>query len=241
MTIIKKSLTKWSAVLATFLMCAGGVQAATYSTTKVELLYGYDYARGPNFAEENQALFTFANATGFTWGDSFFFIDISDVGNSESTGGSHIEWSPRARIWDGKGIFKAGYVIGQADFDSGKFANKVTKMGGFSLDWNVPGFRFVKTHLQYRDDPTLEGNSTQFTIAWNKGFKIGQQDFSFEGFADWTSSEGTSVANLLTQPVLMWHPTKNMGVGIEYQYWKNRIGIDGLTEKAPQIVARWTF
>lgn len=238
---ISKNLFKWSTVLATALLCTSGAQAAKWSSTKVEVLYGFDYKRGANFAEDDQAILTVANATGFSWGDSYFFLDTSNVDNDDATGGTHMEFGPRLRFWKGDGAVKAMYGIAQIDWDSGKFANKVTKMAGFSLDWNVPGFKFVKTHVQYRDDPTLDGNSVQFNLVWNKGFKIGEQNFSFEGFADWTSSEGRSESNLLTQPVLMWHPSKNLGLGVEYQYWKNRIGIKGLDEKAPQIIGRWTF
>ena len=43
------------------------------------------------------------------------------------------------------------------------------------------------------------------------------------------------------QPQLVWHATKHFGMGIEYQYWQNRIGVEGVNEKSPQIMARWTF
>ena len=114
-------------------------------------------------------------------------------------------------------------------------------MAGISFDWNVPGFKFVKTHLQYRDDPTLDGSSVQFNLVWNKSFKLGDADFSFEGFLDWTTSEGAGASNLLMQPQLVWYATKHFGMGIEYQYWQNRIGVEGVNEKSPQIMARWTF
>ena len=100
---------------------------------------------------------------------------------------------------------------------------------------------FFKTHLQYRDDPTLDGTSVQFNLVWNKGFKVGEQDFSFEGFLDYTTSEGTTVSNTLAQPQLLWHANKSLAIGIEYQYWKNRLGVDGINESSPQVMVRWTF
>lgn len=229
---------RWLLVLGAM---ASGAQAATYSSTKVELLYGFNFARGENFSEVDQGVFTVANATGFSWGDSYFFLDTSNFDDDDNTGGTHVEWGPRYRFWQGDGALKAFFGIAQIDWDSGPFTNTVTKMGGLSLDWEVPGFRFIKTHLQLRDDPSFDGTSVQFTLVWDKAFKIGNQDFSFEGFLDWTSSEGESASNLLTQPQLVWHPTKHFGLGLEYQYWKNRIGRDGIDEKAPQIMARWTF
>ena len=114
-------------------------------------------------------------------------------------------------------------------------------MAGVSIDWKVSGFKFVKTHVQYRNDPTLDGSSIQFNLVWYKDFTIGEEKFSFEGFADLTSTEGASASNFLMQPQLLWHVNKNIGVGFEYQYWKNRIGVKGITEKSPQVMVRWTF
>jgi nucleoside-specific outer membrane channel protein Tsx len=139
------------------------------------------------------------------------------------------------------GLLKDVYVIVQSDIDSNKFDRKVTLMGGLSADWNVPGFMFFKTNVQYRDDPKLDGDSVQGTLVWNAPFTIKGQKFSFEGFLDYTSSEGTSRTNLLTQPQLLWHVTENIAAGIEYQYWHNMYGIDGRTESLPQALVRWTF
>jgi len=219
-------------------------QAATFSSTKVEVLYGQNYARGPGGADKDEAIFTISNATGFTWGDSYFFADVTAINDDDNTGGTHLEFGPRYRFWkaaDG-GIVKGAYGIVQADFTSNKFVQKVVPMVGGSLDWAVPGFKFVKTHLQYRDDPKLDSSSVQFNLVWNSSFKLGEEQFTFEGFADWTSGEGAgNKANFLIQPQLLWHANKNVAVGIEYQYWKNRLGIDGRDESVPQIMARWTF
>jgi len=237
-----------TAAVALALGVSAGTQAAVWSSTKVELLYGYDYKRGPGFAEVDEAIFTIANASGLTWGDSFFFSDVTDFDDRDGTSANHMEFGPRLSLLRtfGDGQWKEGpikdiYAIVQIDYDNNPFSNKWTGMGGASVDWNVPGFRFVKTHVQYRDDPTKSGSSIQFNLVWNKGFKVGEQNFSFEGFLDWTSSEGNGESNLLTQPQLLWHANKHIAVGIEYQYWQNRLGIDGLDEKAPQLMVRWTF
>lgn len=244
---MKKTITAITAA-STLLMGLTAVgqtaHAATFSSTKVEVLYGQNYARGFNGADKDEAIFTITNATGFTWGDSYFFADVTGINDDENTGGTHLEFSTRYNVWkaaDG-GIVKGAYGIAQADITSNKFVSKIVPMGGASLDWAVPGFKFFKTHLQYRDDPTLDGSSVQFNLVWNSSFKLGEEDFSFEGFADWTSGEGTgNKANFLMQPQLLWHVNKSVAVGIEYQYWKNRLGIDGRDESVPQIMARWTF
>ena len=217
--------------------------AANWSSTKVEGLYGYDYKRGPRFSEVNEGILTLANASGFDWGDTFVFIDTTNVDDVDGTGGAHMEFSGRYNFHKGTkdGAIKGFFGIVQADITSNRFTQKITKMAGLSVDWNMPGMRFFKTHLQYRDDPTLDGTSVQFNLVWNKGFKIGEQDFSFEGFLDYTTSEGTTVSNTLAQPQLLWHANKSLAIGIEYQYWKNRLGVDGINESSPQVMVRWTF
>lgn len=241
---VLKSITT---ALPFVLLMSGDIQAATFSSTKAEILRGYDYTRGPNFSEVDETILTIANASGFTYGDSYFFADVTNASDRESTGGTHLEFGPRLSLlrtfgsgqWDG--VIKDIYGIVQADFTSNRFTTKTVLMGGLSVDWRVPGFRFVKTHIQHRDDPNLDGDSVQFNLVWNSSFNIGSQKFSFEGFADWTSSEGTAESNLLVQPQLLWHYNKNIAAGLEYQYWENRLGIDGLDEKAPQLMVRWTF
>lgn len=244
---MKKTITAITAA-STLLMGLTAVgqtaYAANWSSSKVEVLYGQNFKRGPNGADQDEATFTFANATGFDWGDSFIFADVNRANKSENTGGTHLEFSTRYNVWkaaDG-GIIKGAYGIVQGDMTSNKFVSKIVPMGGASLDWAVPGFKFFKTHLQYRDDPTLDGSSVQFNLVWNSEFKLGEQQFSFEGFADWTSGEGTgNETNFLMQPQLLWHVNKSVAVGVEYQYWKNRLGIDGRDESVPQVMVRWTF
>jgi hypothetical protein len=238
-----------TAITAASILLTGVVttaEAATYSSTKVELLYGQDFARGINGADADEATFTLANATGFTWGDSFFFADVGRVDESKKTGGTHLEFSTRYRFWqpENAGLIQGAYAIVQADMSSNAFVQQVVPMFGASLDWSVPGFNFVKTHLQYRDDPSKDGSSMQVNFVWNKSFTLGDENFSFEGFVDWTQGEGEgfgSESNLLMQPQLVWLINKNIGVGIEYQYWKNRLGIKGRNESVPQLMVRWSF
>ena len=228
--------------VASMLMIGFQASAYKFSSSKVEVLHGdYDERSG------EEAIFTFANATGFSKGDTFFFIDAANVSDADSTGGLHAEFNARMSlprtfgVGASQGFLKDYYLVGQLDFDGG-FSRKTTHMVGVGADWKVPGFKFVKTNILYRDDPTKDGDSVQAQLIWNKGFKLGSQKFSFEGFLDYTTGEGTGdETNILTQPALVWHATKHLGLGIEYQYWQNRLGIDGLDEETPQLMARFTF
>ena len=52
----------------------------------------------------------------------------------------------------------------------------------------------------------------------------------------------------LTQPRLLldvgdlvWNKQGQFFAGIEYQYWHNKFGIDGVTESTPQAQIKWVF
>ncbi len=217
--------------------------AAVFTSTKAEFLYGWNYER----SYDEGMILTLANTTKWGIGDSYFFLDASKVDDRGEADGIHFEWGPRLSLLRTfgdsalDGFLQDVYIIVQTDIDANKFTNKVTLMGGLSVDLKVPGFLFFKTHLQYRDDPIFDGQSAQLNLVWNAPFNIAGQKFSFEGFLDYTTDEGDSEQNLLTQPQLLWHPTKHLAFGVEYQLWFNRLGIKDLDEKALQVMARWTF
>lgn len=225
-------------------LLATNVNAANFSSTKLEVLQGSNYERN----NESQSILTLANASGFDYGDTFIFADYGDWLDTDETDGIHSELSGRLSLLRtfGDGAWKDGaikdvYLITQFDITGNKFANKTVPMFGVSLDWAVPGFIFFKTHLQFRDDPTQTETSAQLNLVWLKKFKVGEAAFSFEGFLDYTTEAGGAVSNILTQPTIVYHVNKSVGVGIEYQYWQNRLGIDGLDESTAQLMARWTF
>ena len=213
-----------------------------WHNTYAEFLYGFGYERDP----EDQAILTLKHASGWGVADTFFFMDIGGIDDDDS-GSDHLEWNVRLSIprvlgkETGKGFFKDFLVSAQIDVDRNQFNQRRTDMFGVWFDFNVPGFRFVKFGINHRDDPNFSGSSEQFTLVWNKAFKIGDANFSFEGFADYTTEEGDSESNFLTQPQLLWHVNERVAVGLEYQYWDNRLGIKGNDESAPQIMLRWSL
>lgn len=244
-------------VTGAFLFGAHSALAASYSTTKVEALYGWDYEdradAGFGIDNERHGILTFANASGWTYGDSYFFADFTnyDRGTDEEQdyGSTHAEWNLRGNI--GKalgqdwsfGPVQNVYLTGQLDIDRNSAVRKTTHLVGLSVDLDVPGFRFVKAFAMYRDDDSgaADGSSEQFTLVWNSPFTLWGSNFSFEGFMDVITDEGDLEEQLLAQPQLLWHATEHIGLGLEYQYWHNKFGLDDTDESLPQALLRWTF
>jgi hypothetical protein len=49
---------------------------------------------------------------------------------------------------------------------------------------------------------------------------------------------GVSVANLLTQPAIYALISDDFALGIEYQYWSNKYGLENLQDSVPQLAIR---
>ena len=119
---------------------------------------------------------------------------------------------------------------------------------GGAIDFNLPGFKFFAANAYVHDSTELDGQTWQVTIAWNRPFQVGETKFLIEGFADFQGDEGGRQPNQLIVPRFLvdigdlagYTPGKLMA-GIEYQYWHNKFGLDGVTESVPQAQIKWTF
>ncbi len=137
----------------------------------------------------------------------------------------------------------------------------------FALD--LPGFAFAQIDVTAYihqgggsggfDDPfTVIDEDTSFMIdfAWAYPFKMGNTNWSIEGHLEYidgrtqTHNFGTSELEswILFQPQirldageLIGMGASKMFVGIEYQYWKNKLGEKGTDDNAVQLLAVWRF
>lgn len=73
-------------------------------------------------------------------------------------------------------------------------------------------------------------------------------NFLIEGFADFAGGEGTAVANQLIVPRFLLDVGDLAGIeentlfmGVEWQYWRNKFGVAGVTESVPQLQIKWVF
>ena len=210
-----------------------------FHTTNIQFLAGQNYKIGDN----DRAILTLEHANSHKYGDTFLFIDHTI--NSETYGelSSRLSFSKMTGSSFKKGIIKD--ILISTNYEFGKNISRL--LYGGAVDLNLPGFSFFMVNLYRRNDPELLGSTYQATIAWNRPFKIRNSNFLFEGFADFVGSEGTNQSNELIVPRLMydigesWGNPRRIQVGIEFQYWHNKFGIKGVTEVAPQFIAKWIF
>ncbi|MBU1109780.1 MAG: nucleoside-binding protein [Candidatus Riflebacteria bacterium] len=243
--MIRRNLT---VVLYFIILCAVPASAKIlWQDFSATLLNGSDYRVG----DRNRNVFTFEHTAETSFGDSFLFYDHlrSRNGQTENYG----EWSTRYGL--GK-IFKK-------DFSSGiikdYFLSNTLEMGdnikntlyGIGIDFNIKPFQYFKIDYYRRINDKVE-NSWQTTVVWGLPFKIGHEDFVYDGFIDKTTSTKDEAASMNFSSQLKWLITPHLGVkdkvyvGIEYEYWDNKYGIKHTSafptnERNVNLLLQWHF
>jgi nucleoside-specific outer membrane channel protein Tsx len=136
----------------------------------------------------------------------------------------------------------------------------------FSLD--LPGFAFAQIDVTgYMHQGGGSTDSSIFTVvdedssfmidfAWAYPFKVGATSWSIEGHLEYIDGR-TQVNNFGTTELESWilfqpqvrldvgeligTPSNRLFAGIEYQYWKNKLGTKGVDDNTVQFLAVWRF
>lgn len=246
-----------------FLVALLATQAAAFSQTEFHLQYGklknpFSAAAHPTF------VFTVQQAAAWKWGESFFFIDYlnDDTRDGFNDRDFYGEWYPTLSF--GKLANRELRVGPIRDFaliagvNLGGDANVVKYLPGLRASWDLPGFLFLNTDLTaYIDANTggvgggapQEDNSFMVDVSWALPFSVGTQSLAIVGHAEYlgrrTDKSGRTVkGSILAQPQFTWDLGKALGaphqlmVGIEYQYWLNKLGTDE-DESTAQLLVVW--
>ncbi len=249
------SHTAWASLAALCLgavLTASPVRAADWSAANVQYLHGDGYELGDN----SMGILTVEYAAGAKNWDVFMFLDVS---NPDAPGTDHYaEFSPRLSLGAftgaplGFGIIKDTMISTTVEMGDGVRAYLV----GVGFPLKLPGFAFADFNLYARKSErdfvtTQTDTGGQITIDWLLPFKLGPLDMAFEGFADWAFGEDGGTApkadNLIAGPRLLVDIGKFAGapgklqVGVEYQIWRNKFGVDGVDEDVPQAMVKWIF
>jgi len=198
-------------------------------------------------------------------GDSFYFINYTvdqerDGFNDRDFYG---EWYPTLSI--GK-LQQSGASLGLiadlaiiAGVNVGGDAKMLKFLPGFRASWDIPGFLFLNTDLTAYIDRSFgfdkggapkEGHSFMFDVNWAAPFEIGNQSFAIMGHAEYIGSRSNELGgrydgSILAQPQFVWdlgraiaNEPNQLLAGIEYQYWRNKIGTDE-DENTVQFLVVW--
>lgn len=210
--------------------------------------FSLSYVKGSQFevVEPDQQTITVEHASGHDWGDTFFFIDRQESDSGASS--TYFEISPRLSL---------GYVTG-ADLSFGIVKDVFLAstwesgdgfdnyMAGLGVSLDIPGFQYANANIYRVNNETTE-NDTMVTLTWGVPFAIGNADFLYDGFLDWSTEEDDHASESNFTHQLKWNAGKLIGtaapvyVGMEYSYWTNKYGIDGADERNPALLLKWHF
>lgn len=232
-----------SGALATLAGPALADSPLLWQNNSLTYLYGHDFKVDPGI----QQTLTFEHASGWSVGDLFVFVDSIHYNGGRNgandTRSFYGEISPRlsfGKLFDTplaagpvKDVLLAmTYEFGEDDVESYLIGP------GFDLD--LPGFDYFSLNFYHRQtDGSRAGSGVwQITPVWSYTLPVGRSDVVIDGFMDWVvdndeNRQGSYHANLHFNPqvkydlgkVLAWGD-KRLYVGLEYDYWKHKYGIE---------------
>jgi nucleoside-specific outer membrane channel protein Tsx len=235
-----------SLMLAGSLLAGGQAMAGDllqWQNNSLTYLYGKDFKVNPHI----QQTVTFEHADAWKYGDNFLFIDkIFYNGDKDFNNGPNTyygEFQPRislGKVLDQKIEFgpikdvllAMTYEFGEGDSES--------YLIGPGFDLAIPGFDYFQLNFYQRHpDGDRPGNNVwQITPVWSYTIPVGDSNILIDGYMDWVvdndkNARGEYHANLHFNPQVKYDLGKalNFGekqlyVGVEYDYWKNKYGID---------------
>lgn len=215
--------------------CSHATSFITWHSTNIQLLSGTQYKIGDNF----RTIVTLEHANKWRYGDFFTFVDFSQF--SDGNENIYAEFTPRLSLSQLTGkslaIGNISDVFLSSNFEKGE--NGIARyLMGIGANFSVPGFSFFKVNLWNRNNPDRQDTTWQVNVAWNYPLKMKSADILIEGFVDLIGEEGAgTVPSQLIVPRFLVDigpmfsmPKKQLLVGIEWQYWHNKFGIEGVTE-----------
>lgn len=248
-------------ILSSLIVASAGAHAEQFFTdTSVSALYGTDF-QGYDFATGNYqydaAVLTIENVSAHNWGDTFIFVDVTNIEDSANDGTDDVYGELSGRLSLSYltssdlsfGPIKDILLAGAYEFGGGASANN--KLYGLGLALDVPGFQYLNLNGYYVDNQTQfsDVDDLQLTVTWGMPFAIASTSWVFDGYLDWSSSESDHDADLHFNPQLKMDLGEligagkgNIEIGVEYSYWVNKYGIGAMDdESAFSALAKFHF
>ena len=238
-------------------------QAALWSSTEVHLSNG-DLLNPFAKKNEDTTILTFQHASGSKYVDNFFFFDQAYVKNKGITSYMEAYSDFSLGAITGKeisyGVIKDVGLI--AGINMATDINKMWLLPGFRLSFDLPNFAFSNLYItsynhvttSSEDEKNEEESSYMVDFNWALPFEAGGLSWSLEGHAEFLAGRDMKHGDakyensILAQPQLrmdlgkaLGYEANNLYVGLEYQYWKNKLGQKGQNESTVQLLSVWRF
>jgi len=255
-------------ILIAFGLISLNLQAATWSSTEIQLQYGDLDA--PSFASGESVrttIVTFQHASGWKYGSNFFFVDYlkdskNDGFNDSTLYGEYYGSLSFSKLLDkqiGAGPIKDVELL--FGLNMAPEAEVTKYLPGIRLSWDIKHFAFLNTDITaYLDDSAgvsgggapSEDNSYMIDVNFKLPFALGEKhQFSIEGHIEYIHErdnefDSTVASWILAQPQLRYDlgnavftAKEQLYIGLEYQYWSNKLGDKATDESTVQLLLVW--
>lgn len=218
-------------------------ESTGWRSSNIQFLHGNQYELGPSTRES----ITIEHASSWQLGESYFFSNIfnrRDVGTE-----LYAEFYPRV-TWKAVTDKPLPEALDDMSIVGGINIGNLPRhdpfkayLLGVGVKFMVPAMDYLKLDLMAFKSDSVDTTGIQISPIWGMTFNLGSHRFLFKGFLDWQSSNATGgEATILAQPQLLldighyWHHSNQFYAGVEYSYWYNKFGIDGVIERVPQAM-----
>ena len=246
---IKKPLTCAIVAIAALGAMSSSQAKMLFGGTSISALYGTDYELVP---EETLTTMTLEHASTHTWGGVFFFVDRHQ--GKENAAGKEFketygELAPKLKLATFDNSFiKQVNLAGQYEFGSNSsgFSQDNILVGvGVDLNVPIPGMKYASASIYhaFNDDTFSDADDQQITLTygWEKS------NFVVDGYVDYSFNNDDKANQLHINPQIKYNLQEVLGidnrleVGMEYSYWKNKYGNDGVDQNAASALVKYHF
>ncbi|MFM2479883.1 ion channel protein Tsx [Celerinatantimonas sp. YJH-8] len=225
-----------------------------WTDTSLTALYGHNYKLA---SSDEQTTITFESAGGWKYGDWFWFEDfIRNDGASVDSKTNYGEFSPRLSA--GK-IFGTNLSVGPITDLSAAFTYEhgegdvESYLYGLGIDLKVPYFTYFQLNTYRRDAKNNNSSGWQLTPTWRMDIPVGSSNIVIDGYLDWVFASDHDrgyETNFHFNPQIKYdlgqliagEKFKNhLMVGIEYDYWANKYGVDSVDQDTYSVIVKYHF
>ncbi len=209
------------------------------------------------------------HTSGWSWGDVYYFVEFVSARSNRQIpfaiedvyGEVYLNFSSAKLLGTKYGgpLRDIGLIQG---FNFGVDPKVYKYLPGIRLSWNIPGFAFFNTdftaYIDYNaglssGGAPSQGDSWMVDINWASPFTIHGQKFSIEGHVERIAGRKDELGftvddSILGQPQFRWDLGNAFGskadvlfIGIEWQFWINKLGDSATNENVIQALGIWRF
>ncbi len=221
-----------------------------FTDTSLTGLYGNDY----ELAKDGElTTLTLEHASTHTWGGVFFFVDrLQGASDDEKSRAKDIygELAPKFKVatFDNSFVKQVNFAT-QYEFGSNSSGfSQDNYLVGVGVDLNVPipNMKYASASLYHafnNNSGPKDADDQQITLTygWEKN------NFVVDGYVDYSFNNDDLEDQLHINPQIKYNLQQVLGidnrleVGMEYSYWRNKFGLDGVNQNSPSALIKFHF